>query len=108
MPDAQPWIAKGYYEAWANADDGWDLFASNDVVVIENSWAFSNGKVDGQNPAGDGNRTPRSRHVMQSHESPPFSQPNGGTGARRKSSDGYGRLSKKATRGLRTVAELFS
>jgi pectate disaccharide-lyase len=41
--------------AWNNADDGWDLFASNDVVVIENSWAFSNGKVDGQNPAGDGN-----------------------------------------------------
>jgi hypothetical protein len=41
--------------AWNNADDGWDLFASNDVVVIEDSWAFSNGKVDGQNPAGDGN-----------------------------------------------------
>ena len=41
--------------AWNNADDGWDLFASNDVVVIENCWAFSNGKVDGQNPAGDGN-----------------------------------------------------
>ena len=41
--------------AWNNADDGWDLFASNDVVTIENSWAFSNGKVDGQNPAGDGN-----------------------------------------------------
>ncbi len=41
--------------AWNNADDGWDLFASNDVVVIENCWAFSNGKVGGQNPAGDGN-----------------------------------------------------
>jgi len=38
-----------------NADDGWDLFASNDVVVIDNCWAFSNGKVNGQNPAGDGN-----------------------------------------------------
>jgi Pel9A-like, right handed beta helix region len=41
--------------AWNNADDGWDLFASNDVVTIENCWAFSNGKIDGQNPAGDGN-----------------------------------------------------
>ncbi|HEX6766133.1 MAG TPA: right-handed parallel beta-helix repeat-containing protein [Polyangiaceae bacterium] len=41
--------------AYNNADDGWDLFASNDVVTIENCWAFSNGKVDGQNPAGDGN-----------------------------------------------------
>jgi len=41
--------------AWNNADDGWDLFASNDIVTIDNCWAFSNGKVDGQNPAGDGN-----------------------------------------------------
>jgi hypothetical protein len=41
--------------AWNNADDGWDLFASNDVVVIDNCWAFSNGKVNGRNPAGDGN-----------------------------------------------------
>jgi pectate disaccharide-lyase len=42
--------------AWNNADDGWDLFAADDVVTIENSWAFSNGKaLGGSNPAGDGN-----------------------------------------------------
>ncbi len=41
--------------AWNNADDGWDLFAANDVVTIDNCWAFSNGKISGQNPAGDGN-----------------------------------------------------
>jgi hypothetical protein len=42
--------------AWNNADDGWDLFASDDVVVIDNCWAFLNGKpVAGSNPAGDGN-----------------------------------------------------
>ena len=42
--------------AWNNADDGWDLFASDDVVVIDNCWAFLNGKpVAGTNPAGDGN-----------------------------------------------------
>lgn len=42
--------------AWNNADDGWDLFASDDVVVIDNCWAFLNGQpVAGTNPAGDGN-----------------------------------------------------
>lgn len=42
--------------AWNNADDGWDLFASDDVVVIEDSWAFLNGRtVSGTNSAGDGN-----------------------------------------------------
>jgi hypothetical protein len=43
--------------AWNNADDGWDLFASNDVVVIENSWSIANGKIGaGQNNTnGDGN-----------------------------------------------------
>jgi hypothetical protein len=42
--------------AWNNADDGWDLFAADDVVTIENSWAFSNGKaLGGSNPQGDGN-----------------------------------------------------
>ncbi len=42
--------------AWNNADDGWDLFAADDVVRIENSWAFSNGKpIGGSNPQGDGN-----------------------------------------------------
>ena len=42
--------------AWNNADDGWDLFAADDVVVIDQSWAFSNGKpLGGSNPQGDGN-----------------------------------------------------
>ena len=42
--------------AWNNADDGWDFFAADDVVKIDNSWAFSNGKpIGGSNPAGDGN-----------------------------------------------------
>ncbi len=43
--------------SWNNSDDGWDLFASNDVVSIDNCWAFLNGKTSaGQsNPAGDGN-----------------------------------------------------
>jgi hypothetical protein len=42
--------------AWNNADDGWDFFAADDVVKIDSSWAFSNGKpIGGSNPAGDGN-----------------------------------------------------
>ena len=42
--------------AWNNADDGWDLFAADDVVKIDSSWAFSNGKpIGGSNPQGDGN-----------------------------------------------------
>lgn len=42
--------------AWNNADDGWDFFASDDVVTIEDSWAFLNGIIaGGGNSAGDGN-----------------------------------------------------
>jgi hypothetical protein len=43
--------------AWNNADDGWDLFAADDVVVIEDSWAIANGKIgEAQNNTnGDGN-----------------------------------------------------
>lgn len=42
--------------AWNNADDGWDLFGGDDVVTIDNCWAFSNGKpIGGSNPQGDGN-----------------------------------------------------
>jgi hypothetical protein len=43
--------------SWNNADDGWDLFAANDVVVITGCWSFLNGKTLGgeSNPAGDGN-----------------------------------------------------
>jgi hypothetical protein len=37
--------------SWNNSDDGWDLFAANDVVTITNCWAFGNGY--GSN--GDGN-----------------------------------------------------
>jgi hypothetical protein len=42
--------------AWNNADDGWDFFASDDVVTVDGCWAFLNGKVvSGTNTAGDGN-----------------------------------------------------
>jgi hypothetical protein len=43
--------------SWNNADDGWDLFAANDVVLITDCWSFLNGKTVGNesNPAGDGN-----------------------------------------------------
>ena len=43
--------------AWNNSDDGWDLFASNDVVVIEGCWAIANGKIGASqsNTNGDGN-----------------------------------------------------
>ena len=43
--------------AWNNSDDGWDLFASDDVVTIENSWAIANGKIGAaqNNTNGDGN-----------------------------------------------------
>jgi pectate disaccharide-lyase len=43
--------------SWNNSDDGFDLFASDDVVVIENCWAFLNGKLanGGGTSNGDGN-----------------------------------------------------
>jgi pectate disaccharide-lyase len=43
--------------AWNNSDDGWDLFASDDVVEIDHSWAISNGKIGAaqNNTNGDGN-----------------------------------------------------
>jgi hypothetical protein len=43
--------------AWNNADDGWDLFASDDVVTIEDCWAIANGKIgpSQNNTNGDGN-----------------------------------------------------
>jgi hypothetical protein len=42
--------------SWNNADDGWDFFASDDVVTVDGCWAFLNGKVvSGSNSAGDGN-----------------------------------------------------
>jgi pectate disaccharide-lyase len=42
--------------AWNNADDGYDFFAADDVVLVEDSWAFLNGRVaGGGNSAGDGN-----------------------------------------------------
>jgi hypothetical protein len=42
--------------AWNNVDDGWDLFAADDVVVIENCWAFLNGTTSrGSGADGDGN-----------------------------------------------------
>jgi hypothetical protein len=39
--------------AWNNSDDGFDLFAANDVVTIDNCWAFLNGVPS--TSSGDGN-----------------------------------------------------
>jgi hypothetical protein len=43
--------------AWNNSDDGWDLFASDNVVVIDHCWAIANGKIgpSQDNTNGDGN-----------------------------------------------------
>lgn len=43
--------------SWNNADDGWDLYAAPAVVVIEDCWAFLNGKLasGGGTSNGDGN-----------------------------------------------------
>jgi Pel9A-like, right handed beta helix region len=42
--------------AWNNADDGWDFFAADAVVTVQNSWAFLNGIIaGGGNSNGDGN-----------------------------------------------------
>jgi hypothetical protein len=43
--------------SWNNADDGYDLFASDDIVVIDHCWAFLNGILasGGGTSAGDGN-----------------------------------------------------
>lgn len=43
--------------SWNNADDGYDLFASDDIVTIENCWAFLNGVLSNGSgtSAGDGN-----------------------------------------------------
>ena len=43
--------------SWNNADDGYDLFASDDIVTIDHCWAFMNGVLaDGSGTsAGDGN-----------------------------------------------------
>lgn len=40
--------------AWFNSDDGFDLISSNEVVVIENCWAFYNGYDRDFNPLADG------------------------------------------------------
>ena len=41
--------------AWNNSDDGFDFWANNSAVTLENSWAFYNGYADGKNnPIGDG------------------------------------------------------
>jgi hypothetical protein len=39
--------------SWNNSDDGFDLFAANDVVTIDHCWAFLNGIPSTSN--GDGN-----------------------------------------------------
>jgi len=59
--DAKLYIGPGNVfqgcRAWNNSDDGYDLFAANDVVTITNCWAFLNGKTSSgvSNPQGDGN-----------------------------------------------------
>lgn len=41
--------------AWYNADDGFDAWANDSAVIIENSWAFYNGYIAGTwNTAGNG------------------------------------------------------
>ncbi len=42
--------------AWNNSDDGWDLYESDDSVVIADCWAFRNGYLANNSPSlGDGN-----------------------------------------------------
>lgn len=42
--------------AWSNSDDGFDFWASEGIVYIENCWAWSNGyREDGITAGGDGN-----------------------------------------------------
>jgi len=43
--------------AWANSDDGWDLYEAGEAVRIEKSWAFGNGVNRWDDPQfeGDGN-----------------------------------------------------
>lgn len=43
--------------AWSNSDDGWDMYESDETVIIENCWAFRNGiNIWGiTNFQGDGN-----------------------------------------------------
>lgn len=44
--------------SWWNSDDGWDLIQADEVVTIENSWAWYNGYMPGTTtsvPAGNGN-----------------------------------------------------
>ena len=46
--------------SWNNSDDGWDLFAADDVVSFDNCWAFLNGKL-----AGGGGNVGRRRQRIQ-------------------------------------------
>ena len=42
--------------AWSNSDDGFDFWASEGIVYIENCWSWSNGyREDGTTTGGDGN-----------------------------------------------------
>ncbi len=41
--------------AWANSDDGFDVFANAGAVLIENCWSWNNGYIpDTNTPGGDG------------------------------------------------------
>jgi Pel9A-like, right handed beta helix region len=43
--------------AWENSDDGWDLFAAPNVVLIDSCWSFRNGSnvINDPGYTGDGN-----------------------------------------------------
>jgi len=42
--------------AWNNSDDGWDLYESDDSVVIADCWTFRNGYLPNESPSiGNGN-----------------------------------------------------
>jgi hypothetical protein len=43
--------------AWGNSDDGWDMFEADELVEIDNCWAFANGFNIWNDPGyqGDGN-----------------------------------------------------
>jgi hypothetical protein len=43
--------------AWGNSDDGWDMYEADELVKIDNCWAFANGYNNWNDPnfQGDGN-----------------------------------------------------
>ena len=55
IPNAYNNIVRGC-RAWNNGDDGFDFWASEGIVTVQNCWAWSNGyREDGVTTGGDGN-----------------------------------------------------